>query len=299
MAAKRYLDARGLGLVARMELVARRAVQGFMSGLHPSPYFGSSVEYADHRPYALGDELRSIDWKLLAKTDKYYVKLFEEETNTRATIVLDTSRSMTFASPGQMSKLEYGMFLTAALAYMMLHQKDAVGLAMFDHGVRQYLPPRATAAHFQNMLTLMEQSKPGTDTRIGPVLNELIPRIPKRGIVILISDLLDDIRTITDGLAYCKHQRHEVIVFHLIDPAERSFPFEKLTRFKDLEGDGSLVANPRAIKQAYLQRLNEYLDRVRRVCLERDIGYELMTTNRRYDEALSTYLSRRSRKGSR
>ena len=144
-----------------MELVARRAVEGFLSGLHPSPYFGSSVEYADHRPYSLGDELRTIDWKLLAKTDKYYVKLFEEETNTRATIVLDTSRSMSFASEGQMSKLEYGMFLTAALAYLMLHQKDAVGLALFDHGVRQYLPPRATAAHFQNMLGVMEQTSRG------------------------------------------------------------------------------------------------------------------------------------------
>jgi uncharacterized protein (DUF58 family) len=170
---------------------------------------------------------------------------------------------------------------------------------LFDHGVRQYLPPRATAAHFQNMLTVMEQTAPGDDTRIGPVLSELIPRIPRRGIVIVISDLLDDIGAITDGLAHCKHQRHEVIVLHLMDPAERNFPYEKLTRFKDLEGAGSLVANPRSIKQAYLQRLTDYLNQVRRVCLERDIGYELMLTNRRYDEALSAYLMRRARKGSR
>ncbi len=295
MTAKRYLDAKGLGLVSRMELVARRAVEGFLSGLHPSPYFGSSVEYADHRPYSLGDELRTIDWKLLAKTDKYYVKLFEEETNTRATIVLDTSRSMTFASDGRMSKLEYGMFLTAALAYLMLHQKDAVGLALFDNGIRQFLPPRATASHFQNMLSVMEQSAAGDDTRIGPVLSEVVGRIPKRGIVIVISDLLDDIQAITDGLAHCKHRRHEMIVFHVMDPAERTFPFEKLTRFKDLEGTGSLVANPHSIKRAYLQRLNEYLDQVRRVCLERDIAYELMITDKRYDQALSAYLMRRSR----
>lgn len=295
MAAKKYLDAKGLGLVARMELVARRAVEGFLSGLHPSPYFGSSVEYADHRPYSLGDELRTIDWKLLAKTDKYYVKLFEEETNTRATIVLDTSRSMTFASDGQMSKLEYGMFLTAALSYLMLHQKDAVGLAMFDGAVRHFLPPRATSSHFQNMLAVMEQATPGEDTHIGPVLSEVVGRIPKRGFVIIISDLLDDIQAITDGLAHCKHRRHEVIVLHVMDPAERSFPYEKLTRFKDIEGAGSLVANPRSIKRAYLQRLNEYLDRVRRVCLERDIAYELLTTDKRYDQALSAYLMRRSR----
>ena len=295
MTAKKYLDAEGLGLVGRMELVARRAVEGFLSGLHPSPYFGSSVEYADHRPYCLGDELRSIDWKLLAKTDKYYVKLYEEETNTRCTIVLDTSRSMTMASEGQMSKFEYGMFLTAALAYLMLHQKDAVGLALFDSGIRQYLPPRATAAHFQNMLSVMEQTTPGTDTHLGPVLTELVGRLPKRGIMIVISDLLDDIQKITDGLAHCKHARHEIIVFHVMTPAERTFPYEKLTRFRDLEGAGSLVANPRSIRRAYLERLNEYLTRVRRVCLERDIGYELMMTDQRYDEALSAYLMRRSR----
>ena len=295
MAPKRYLDPAGLGLVSRMELIARKAVEGFLSGLHPSPYFGSSVEYADHRPYSLGDELRTIDWKLLAKTDKYYVKLFEEETNTRCTIVLDTSRSMSFASEGQMSKLEYGMFLTASLAYLMLHQKDAVGLAMFDSEVRQYIPSRATAAHFHNMLEIMEQTKPGADTQIGPVLSELVSRIPKRGIVVVISDLLDDLQTLTDGLAHCKHQRHELIVFHLMDPAERTFPYEKLTRFKDMEGAGHLVANPRTIRSAYLDRLNDYLDRVRRTCLERDIGYELMTTDRRYDQALSAYLMRRSR----
>jgi uncharacterized protein (DUF58 family) len=194
-----------------------------------------------------------------------------------------------------MSKLEYGMFLTAALGYLMLHQKDAVGLAMFDHGIRQFLPPRATSSHFQNLLAVMEQATPGEDTRLGPVLSEVVGRIPKRGIVIVISDLLDDVQAITDGLAHCKHRRHEVIVLHVMDPAERTFPFEKLTRFKDLEGAGSLVANPRSVKQAYLQRLNDYLDRVRRVCLERDIAYELMSTDKRYDQALSAYLMRRSR----
>lgn len=292
----RLLDPQGLNLVTRMELVARHAVEGFLSGLHPSPYFGSSVEYADHRPYSVGDEIRMIDWKLLAKTDKYYVKLFEEQTNTRCTVLLDTSGSMAFVGEGSaMPKLEYGMFMAAALAYMMLKQHDAVGLAMFDKTVRSYFPPRATARHFRRMLEAMEQTKPGEDTKIGTVLHDLAGKLPKRGIVVLISDLLDDVDAIVDGLAHFKHRRHEVIVFHLIDPVERAFPFEKLTRFRDMEGSGHVIANPRSIRAAYLQRLTEFLDRVRRTCLERDISYELVTTDQRYDQVLSAYLAKRAK----
>lgn len=294
--ALRLIDPMGLGLIARMELVARRAVEGFLSGLHPSPYFGSSVEYADHRPYSVGDEIRTIDWKLLAKTDKYYVKLFEEQTNTRCTVVLDTSRSMTFrGESAAMSKLEFGMFMAAALGYMMVRQNDAVGLAMFDSDVREYLPPRATPRHYRRILETMEGTEAGQDTRIGPVLSELAGKLPKRGIVVLISDLLDEPAAIVEGLAHLRHRRHEVIVFHLLDPAERSFPFEKLTRFRDIEGSGHVIANPRAVRSAYLQRLNEFLDRMRRTCLERDIGYELVETGERYDQVLSAYLARRAK----
>jgi uncharacterized protein (DUF58 family) len=295
MALNKFLDPKGLGLVSRMELVARQAVEGFLSGLHPSPYFGSSVEYADHRPYCLGDSLRTIDWKLLAKTDKYYVKLYEEQTNTRCTILLDTSKSMSFASEGQMSKMEYGMYLAAALSYLMFRQNDAVGLALFDSSVRQYIPPRSTATHFRNILNVMEATTPGEDTKIGPTLSELAGRIPKRGIVVLISDLLDDPGAIADGLAHLKHLRHELLVFHLMDPAERSFPYEKLTRFKDMEGAGNLIANPRSIRRAYLDRLTQFMDRIRRTCLERDISYELALTDKKYSECLSAFLSRRSR----
>ncbi len=301
MALNKFLDAKGIGLVSRMELVARQAVEGMLSGLHPSPYFGSSVEYADHRPYSSGDEIRTIDWKLLAKTDKYYVKLFEEQTNTRCTILLDTSRSMSFAADGRMSKLEYGMFLAASLGYLMLRQNDAVGLAMFDSEVRQYIPPRATARHYRQMLTIMEQTHSGgaagagVDTKLGPCLSALAGRIPKRGIVILISDLLDDPKALADGLAHLKHLRHELIVFHLMDPAERTFPYDKLTRFRDIEGVGHLIANPHSIKRAYLQRLSAFLDGVRRTCLERDISYELAMTDQRYEQMLAAFLARRSR----
>ncbi len=291
------LDPDGLSLVARMELVARHAVEGFLSGLHPSPYFGSSVEYADHRPYSIGDDLRTIDWKLLAKTDKYYVKLFEEQTNTRCTILLDISRSMAFKGEGvRRTKLEYGMLLSAALAYLMLRQHDAVGLAMFDSALRHYLPPRATARHFRHMLQTMEQTEPGQDTRMAAVLHELAGKLPRRGIIVLISDLLDDLQALLDSLGHFAYHGNEVIVFHLIDPVEMEFPFQKLTRFKDMEGGGQVVANPRHVRQAYLHRLREFLHRARRGCLERHIGYELATTDRRYADMLSAYLVRRSHK---
>ena len=203
----RLLDPLGIALVERMELVARKAVEGLLSGLHPSPFFGSSVEYADHRPYTPSDEIRSIDWKLVAKTDKYYVKLFEEQTNTRVTILLDTSRSMEFSGSGGITKLEYGRFLAAALCHLALRQNDAAGLATFDGEVRSYIPPRSMANHFRHILTALAQATPGDDTRIGPVLQALAGRIPRRGIVILISDLLDDPAGVATGLSLLKSQK--------------------------------------------------------------------------------------------
>lgn len=307
MAKLRFLDSRGLGLVSRMELIARHAVEGFLSGLHPSPYFGSSVEYADHRPYSLGDDLRTIDWKLLAKTDKYYVKLFEEQTNTRGTIILDVSRSMTFGgTERQLSKRTYGMYMAAALSYLMFRQNDAVGLAMFDSKVRHYLPARSTASHWRNLLQTMQdieaESDPGAsggasggDTDIAGALHELAGRIPKRGVVMLITDMLGDVDAIMQSLGHFKHQRHDLIVFHLMDRAERTFPFDKLTRFRDIEGGGTVIANPHSVKRAYLRRLNDFLDRIRHTCLERDISYELCMTDQRYDQMLSAYLARRNR----
>jgi uncharacterized protein (DUF58 family) len=214
-------DPAGLALVARMELVARSAVEGLLSGLHPSPYFGSSVEYADHRPYTPSDELRMLDWKLLAKTDKHYVKLYEEETNTRVTVILDASRSMAFGSDGGMSKLDYGRFLAAAVCHLAIRQNDGAGLATFDRSVRSYLPPRSAGRHFRHVLADLARVTPGADTAVGPVLKELAGRIPKRGIVVLVSDLLDEPESIASGLSLLKSMRHDLVVFHLVDPAER------------------------------------------------------------------------------
>lgn len=288
-------DPQGLALVARLELVARTAVEGLLSGLHPSPFFGSSVEFADHRPYTHSDELRMLDWKLLAKTDKFFVKLHEEETNTRISVILDTSRSMAFGGAGGMTKLDYGRFLAAALCHLALRQNDAAGLATFDRGVRSYLPPRSAGRHFRHILADLARATPGADTAVGPALRELAGRVPKRGIVILISDLLDDPGSIAGGLSLLKHLRHDLVVFQIVDPAERSFPWEKVTRFRDMEGEGRLVVNPRQIRATYLERFGGFIDAVRAACLERGIGHELTVTDRPYAEMLASYLGRRSR----
>ncbi|MDA1039492.1 MAG: DUF58 domain-containing protein [Planctomycetota bacterium] len=292
----RFVDPPGLARIARLELVARTAVEGLLSGLHPSPFFGSSVEYADHRPYTQSDELRNVDWKQLAKTDKLFVKLFEEQTNTRITVILDTSKSMDFSgTDGGITKLDYGRFLAAGLCHLALKQNDAAGLATFDSQMRAYVPPRSIPRHFRNVLAALDSTAPGPETQVGTALRELAGRVPKRGIVVLISDLLDDPGAIGTALALLKHQRHDLVVFHLIDPAERDFPWEKTTQFRDTEGEGRLVANPRAVRAAYLERFAAFRATLQSACFERRIGYECIDTSQPYDHVLAAYLARRAR----
>lgn len=290
-----YIDPQGLGLVSRLELVAKQAVEGFLSGLHPSPYYGSSVEYADHRPYTMGDEIRTIDWKLWAKTDKYYVKLFEEQTNCRAMILLDASRSMAFQSEKFPTKWDYACYSAAALAYLLLGQNDAVGLAVLGDTVRDYLPPRSTATHFKTMLSFMERTQPTGESNLGPLLHEVAGQMKSRGIVVLISDLIDDLDGIADGLGHFRYRNNEVIVFQVMDPAELSFPFDRLTRFKDMEGAGNLVANPQNVRKEYLQRLDKFLNSVRGACHERGVSHELARTDEPYARMLSAFLEKRSK----
>lgn len=293
--ASKLLEPRALALVSRLELIARHAVDGFLAGRHPSPYHGSSVEYADHRPYTIGDEIRSIDWKLLAKTDKTYVKLYEDQTNLRATIVLDASRSMGFTSaPGDLpTKFEYACRIAACLAYLLLKQKDAVGMAMFDDQVRLYLPARSTASHFRLMIDQMERTTPDRETSAGRVMMELASRIKRRGMVIVLSDLLDDVDRMISGLARFRFDRHDVLVFHVMDPAELSFPYEGLTRFKEPETAAQVVTNPRHARKRYLEQLQSFLTDCRKKCRDRDISYELCPTNTPYERMLSRFLEER------
>jgi uncharacterized protein (DUF58 family) len=290
------LDPEALARIGSMELVAREVVEGFVSGRHRSPYHGFSVEYADHRAYAPGDELRAFDWKLLARTNKYFIKLFEEETNLRGTILLDCSRSMSFTS-GSLDKLGYGSYLAAALACLMIRQNDSVGLALFDKVIRRYIPPRSTPVHFRRIVDELSNRQSGDDTDVGSVLHELAERIRRRGLIILISDLIDDAGQIIAGLQHFRHRHHEVIVFHVLDNAELTFPYERMTRFKDIEGTAKLVANPKELRDRYLERIREFTTRMRAECFERNISYNLACTQTPYADFLAAFLDKRSRMG--
>jgi uncharacterized protein (DUF58 family) len=292
----RYFDPEGLARIGNMELVAKQVVEGFLSGRHRSPYQGFSVEFMDHRPYTPGDEMRTLDWRLLARTDKVFVKLFQDETNLRAHLVVDASKSMGHGS-GKLTKLAYASYLAASLAYLMLRQNDALGLVVFDQGVRRVLPPQAKGSQFRRILQELEEAQPRGETRVGSVLHEIAERITRRGLVILISDLLDDVDEIADGLQHLRHQHHEVIVFQVLDPQELTLPYERMTRFKDMEGVRQLLVNPRSLRAKYLERLGAFLEQVKGECYQRKISYALADTARPYDVLLAECLERRARLG--
>src|SRR5947209_6740342 len=296
---QRYFDPDGLARVGNMELVARQVVEGFLTGRHRSPYHGFSVEYLDHRPYVPGDDLRTIDWKILARTDKYHVKLFEDETNLRATILVDCSKSMSFTSDEKLypTKLDYANLLAASLAHLMLKQNDAVGLVLFDSEPRVYLPPKARPTQFRRILELLEHDRSHEDTDVGAVLHDIAERIHRRGLVIVISDLIDDEAKLASGLQHFRHNNHEVIVFHVMDNAELEFPYDRLTRFKDMEGAGRLTANPKSLRGRYLARIHTFLENLKAICFERNISYNLANTREPYDHFLAAYLEKRSRLG--
>jgi uncharacterized protein (DUF58 family) len=292
-----FFDPDGLSKLGNLELIARQIVEGFLTGRHRSPYHGFSVEYLDHRPYVPGDDLRSLDWKILARSDKYHVKLFEDETNLRAYILLDCSRSMNFKQSGKLTKLQWGSYLAAALTHLLLRQNDAVGLVLFDNAVRTYLPPKARATQFRRVLDILEPEAATSDTDMGKVLNETAERIGRRGLVILISDLIDDVDKIANGLGHFRHDRHEVIVFHVLDDAELTFPYDRLARFKDMEGISRIVANAKSLRTRYLARVLEWLEAVKAACFECDVSYLQAHTSEGYDHFLAAYLEKRSRMG--
>lgn len=296
MASLKYLDPAGLNRVGNLELIAKQVVEGFLTGRHRSPFHGFSVEYLDHRPYTPGDDLRGLDWKMLARSDKYQVKLYEDETNLRAYILLDCSESMAFKS-GEIDKLSYGCYLAAALSYLLIRQNDAVGLLLFDDKVREYIPPKAHPTQFRRVLQSLDKLKPGGETNVGSVLHEAAERTKRRGLIILISDLIDNEDKIADGLQHFRHNNHEVIVFHTMDDAELTFPYDRLTRFKDMEGAGRVVANPKSLRRRYLERIKAFTDRVKNDCFERKISYNLANTTLPYDRFLAAYLDKRSRIG--
>lgn len=278
-----------------MELRARLVVEGFITGLHKSPYHGFSVEFAEHRQYMPGDELKHVDWKIYGKTDRYYIKQYEEETNLKSYLVLDASRSMDYASEGNIRKIEYGSYLLAALAYMMIKQQDAVGLTVFDEAVTTYLPPHATRGYLRQILLALERVRASKKTGAGKSLHQVADRIRRRGLVVIVSDLLDNPDEVITALKHFRHKKNEVIVMHVLDPLERSFAFGKDAMFKDMETSEQLMTQPWQIQKAYQQEMAAFLDRFKRECRENSVDYVLLDTKMPFDTALVEYLSKRER----
>ncbi len=291
----KYLDPRVLNKISRLELKARYIVEGFLAGLHKSPYRGFSVEFAEHREYVPGDDLRHLDWKVFAKSDRYYIKQYEEETNFRAYILLDTSESMLYASdPDAPSKLEYGKYIAASLAYLIQAQQDAVGLYMFHQNIYKNVQPGTHHSKLVDMITLLENPEIGPDTKVGPVLQQLAANIGTRGIVIIISDLFNPPAKFKEGLAQLQAKKHEVIVFHVLDRYELTFPFDRMTKFEGLEVYPDLLLDPRPLRKAYLEEMDKFTTEIRRLCLRSRADYTLVDTDTMLDIVLSTYLATRA-----
>ena len=288
-------DPQTLARISRLELRARSVVEGVLSGLHRSPHRGSSVEFAQHRDYVPGDEIRHIDWKVYARSDRFHIKQFEEETNLRATLALDASTSMEYRGErSALSKKEYAAICAAALASLFLRQRDPVGLAIFDEGVRQFLPVSSTPAHLRTLMQSMEKAESKPKTGLGNTLHDLAERMKRRSMALIFSDFLDDPNDILRGLQHFHHKRHDMVLFHVLDRDEIEFPFKDAARFEGMEGEDAVLLEPNALRKQYQQALQEFTERLKKGCLELNYDYVLLPTDEPADTALARYLAQRS-----
>lgn len=292
----RYLDPAVVGKLQNMELKARLIVEGYIAGLHRSPYHGFSVEFAEYRPYMQGDSIKSIDWKVYGKTDRTYVKVFEEETNLIANVLLDKSGSMGFPEGGT-TKLEYGSMLAASLTYLMIRQQDAVGLCLFDDRVQRLIPHRSVRKQLFQILQTLDQTTPGAKTSISPALHEMAERMSRRGLVVLISDLMDDPDRVLMGLKHFRHRQHEVIVFHVLDPREMDVDYREAVEFEDMETGERLRVEPQFLREQFKRDVRAWVDKLERACRNHQIDYHLLRTDTPFDVALTAYLGKRTRMG--
>jgi len=294
---QKYLDPKVLSKITRLDLQARLVVEGFISGLHRSPFHGFSVEFASHREYVPGDDIKHIDWKVHAKTDRYYIKQYEEETNLKATFLVDVSESMHYpADDGReaLNKYHYAAATAASLAFLLLQQQDAVGLAVFDEVLKSYLPASANPNQIKTLVHAMAVVEPKEKTSIETICHQLAEKIPRRGLVCLVSDLFTDLDSLLRGLQHFRHYDHEVMVMHIMDEAELTFPFQGNTQFVGLEEMGRLVVEPRALREGYLEAVNAFCREVKRKCVANRIDYKLISTADHLDAALLAFLAARA-----
>lgn len=291
---KDYFDPQVLAKINSLSLRARFVVDGIMLGIHKSRAKGLSTEFEEHREYSPGDDLRRLDWKAYGKFDRYFVKEYRRTTNLRSYILLDCSNSMAYAGNG-ISKFEYGCYLAASLAYLMLGQQDAVGLVTFSDKVEKTIPAKARQDQFVAILKELEERVPRGTSAVGPVLQEVAAGLKGRGLVMVISDLLDDSEAVTKGLRHLRYRGNDVLVFHLLDEEELNFPFDDMSLFKDLEEDLKALTDPRAIKKAYLEILGNLIETYRSSCCDARIDYSLFSTATPLDKALVGYLAWRDK----
>lgn len=290
----KYYDPEKLARIGNLQLLARSVVEGYISGLHRSPFRGFSVEFAEYREYLPGDDLKHFDWKVYARTDRKYIKQYEEETNMTCTLLLDASGSMAYGS-GELSKFGYGCFLVAALSYLMVHQRDRVGLVVFDNDLRERIPPRSSPAHLKYILDRLEGMQPSGRTGVAGVLHAIADSTRRRGLIVVISDLIDDQTEVINAFQHFRHDRHEVLVFNLLDTAELELPFDGLIEFRDMETGQRLQARPDVLREEYKDKIGQFIDRYRRDCTRSGIDYQLVNTQTPFELMLAEYLAKRQK----
>ena len=290
---RKYLEPETIARLENIELKARLVVEGFITGLHRSPYHGFSVEFAEHRQYNPGDPIRYIDWKVYGRTDKHFIKRFEEETNLKAVIAVDSSASMKFASKGNISKFEYASYLAGALSYLLIKQRDAAGLALYDTEIREYLPPRSKPSYIRELLRTLDETTPAHETGTASALDLLAERIKRRGLVIVMSDFFDDPESVMKALKHFRHRNHEVLAFQILDPREIDFKFGPAANFKDIETGEELVTQPYQIRNTYSTAVQDFIKLIKKECLAQNIDYFLVNTADPFDKAMRDYLTKR------
>ena len=296
MTSNLQFDPTSLAKYGRLTMMARSVVEGFLSGVHKSPYKGFSVEFAEHRQYYPGDEIRHIDWRVLGKTDRYYIKEYEEETNLKAHLLVDASGSMAYRG-AHPSKFQYAQYVAASLAYLMLHQRDAVGLVLHDTRVRQLIQPRANSKHLLRLIHALQQAQPGGETSMAPVWHELAAKVRRRGLIVILSDCFDQLPPLLRALRHFRHRRHEVLLFHILAPEEIDFPFRKWTQFRNLESLGhKVLVDPQQLRKEYQKNFQSFCKELREQVGKMEIDYHLIRTDEAVEKALGVYLTRRQRK---
>jgi len=288
-----FLTPADLQKIANLQVLARQVVEGVCSGLHTSPHKGFSVEFRQHRQYVQGDEIRRLDWKVFGKTDRLYLKEYEEETNLRATLLVDVSGSMAYAGSGT-SKAKYAVQLAACLGYLMLRQADSVGLVTFDKKVREYIPPRSRPSHLQVLLDTLQKTKTGGETELAKVFHQLVPKIHRRGLLIILSDCFGDVPELMKALAHFRHAHHDIIIFQIWDPDELEFPFKQWIRFDSLESEtDKQLIDPVQLRATYMENLDRFRKDLKDGCRRHRIDLVSVTTDKPYSEVLAQYLAQR------